>query len=144
MEYQRDMASLLSWCFEPSQPHRITSGLNTNFNLSPSYPFHKSLHHKWVRERENTSFSFIFCIFYPEDGIEWSLEEGKPNIFILPWLRSFIHKTNYSRICLDFTLCILPCEFVPSQILLTSWIKEENFLKLNRITTWMATRVEIN
>ena len=37
---------LVSWCFEPSQPQRIISGLNTNFNLSPSYSFHKSLHHK--------------------------------------------------------------------------------------------------
>ena len=27
---------LISWCFEPSQPQRITSGLNTNFTLSPS------------------------------------------------------------------------------------------------------------
>ena len=26
---------LVSWCFEPSQPQRITSGLNTNFTLSP-------------------------------------------------------------------------------------------------------------
>ena len=37
---------LVSWCFEPSQPQRITSGLNTNFNLSPSHSFHKSLDHK--------------------------------------------------------------------------------------------------
>ena len=28
---------LVSWYFEPSQPQRITSGLKTNFNLSPSY-----------------------------------------------------------------------------------------------------------
>ena len=28
---------LVSRCFEPSQPRRITSGLNTNFSLSPSY-----------------------------------------------------------------------------------------------------------
>ena len=26
----------VSWCFEPSQPQRITSGLNSNFTLSPS------------------------------------------------------------------------------------------------------------
>ena len=32
----------VSWWFEPSQPQRITSGLNTNFTLSPSYSFHKS------------------------------------------------------------------------------------------------------
>ena len=37
---------LVSWCFEPSQPQRITSGLNTNFTLSPSYSFHKSSYHK--------------------------------------------------------------------------------------------------
>ena len=37
---------LVSWCFEPSQPQRITSGLNTNFTLSPSYSFHKSLYYK--------------------------------------------------------------------------------------------------
>ena len=38
--------SLVSWCFEPSQPQRITSGLNTNFTLSPSYSFHRSSYHK--------------------------------------------------------------------------------------------------
>ena len=32
-----DYGSLVSWCFEPSQPQRITSGLKTNFSLSPSY-----------------------------------------------------------------------------------------------------------
>ena len=36
---------MVSWCFEPSQPQRITSGLNTSFTLSPSYSFHKSSHH---------------------------------------------------------------------------------------------------
>ena len=38
--------SLVRGCFEPSQPQRITSGLNTNFTLSPSYSFHKSSYHK--------------------------------------------------------------------------------------------------
>ena len=37
---------LVSWCFEPSQPQRITSGLNTNVTLSSSYSFHKSSYHK--------------------------------------------------------------------------------------------------
>ena len=37
---------LVSWCFEPNQPQRITPGLNTNFTLSPSYLFHKSSYHK--------------------------------------------------------------------------------------------------
>ena len=31
----------VSWCFEPSQPQRITSGLKTNFSLSPSYSLNK-------------------------------------------------------------------------------------------------------
>ena len=39
-------SKLVGWCFEPSQPHRITSGLNTNFTLSPSYSRHKSSHYK--------------------------------------------------------------------------------------------------
>ena len=33
---QRRVSSIVSWCFEPSQPQRITSGLNTNFTVSPS------------------------------------------------------------------------------------------------------------
>ena len=37
---------LVSWCFEPSQPQRITSELNTNFTLSLSHSFHKSSYHK--------------------------------------------------------------------------------------------------
>ena len=32
---------LVSWCFEPSQPQRMTSGLKTNFSLSPSYSLNK-------------------------------------------------------------------------------------------------------
>ena len=40
------VSQLVSWCFEPSQPRRITSGLNTNFTLSPSHSFHKSSYPK--------------------------------------------------------------------------------------------------
>ena len=32
----------LCWCFEPSQPLGVTSGLNTNSNQSLSYSAHKS------------------------------------------------------------------------------------------------------
>ena len=32
---------VITWCFEPSQPQRITSGLKTNFSLSPSYSLNK-------------------------------------------------------------------------------------------------------
>ena len=33
----------VGWCFEPSQPLRIISGLKTNFNPSFNYSTHKSL-----------------------------------------------------------------------------------------------------
>ena len=45
---------LVSWYFEPSQPQRITSELNTNFNQPPSYSNNKSLNHK--------SLSLVFFI----------------------------------------------------------------------------------
>ena len=32
----------LCWCFEPSQPLGVTSGLNKNSDLSLSYSAHKS------------------------------------------------------------------------------------------------------
>ena len=34
---------LVGWCFQPSQPLGVTSGLDTNSNLSLSYSAHKSL-----------------------------------------------------------------------------------------------------
>ena len=37
---------LVSWCFEPSQPQRITSRLKTMFNLSPIYSACKLSNHK--------------------------------------------------------------------------------------------------
>ena len=40
------VSQLVSWCFEPSQPQRITSGLNTNFTPYPSHSFHWSSYHK--------------------------------------------------------------------------------------------------
>ena len=39
-------SQLVSWHFEPSQSQTITSGLKTNFTLSPSYSFQKSSYHK--------------------------------------------------------------------------------------------------
>ena len=38
-----NVSYLVSWCFQPSQPQRITSGLNTNFTLSPI--IHFTSHH---------------------------------------------------------------------------------------------------
>ena len=40
-----DVSLFVRWCLDPSQPQRITSGLKTNFTLSPSYLFHKSPYH---------------------------------------------------------------------------------------------------
>ena len=74
------MSELVSRCFEPSQPQRIKSGLNTNFNLSPSYSFHKSLYHKSFffpqpqlkfsthisehkTRKNNNTFFFFFSLF---------------------------------------------------------------------------------
>ena len=48
---------LVSWCFEPSQPQRITSGLNKNFTLSAGYSFHKSSYHK-------SCFFLVFFLAY--------------------------------------------------------------------------------
>ena len=38
---ERTTNQLVTWCFEPSQPQRITSGLKTTFSLSPSYSLNK-------------------------------------------------------------------------------------------------------
>ena len=48
------------WCFEPSQPQRIRSELKTDFNLFPSYSFHKSLYHKslFLKPRLKSSLQF--------------------------------------------------------------------------------------
>ena len=39
--FNQCLLELVSWCFEPSQPQRITSGPKTNFSLSPSYFLNK-------------------------------------------------------------------------------------------------------
>ena len=57
---------LVSWCFEPSQPQRIISGLNTNLNPSPSHPLHKSLHHKSLFLKPQLKFYPQFRNSHPE------------------------------------------------------------------------------
>ena len=42
----RRQGYLDSWCFEPSQQQRITSGLKLNLTLSQNYSFQKSSYHK--------------------------------------------------------------------------------------------------
>ena len=48
---------LVGWCFEPSQPRRIISGLKTNFSPSPSYSAYKSRNHQIL---------FSFFLFFTE------------------------------------------------------------------------------
>ena len=43
-----NFTKLVSWRSYPCQPQRITSGLKTNFNLSPCYSSQKSLNHKFL------------------------------------------------------------------------------------------------
>ena len=48
---------LVSWCFEPSRPQRITLGMNTNFTRSQSYSF--TSHHI-------TSHVFFLLLFFSQ------------------------------------------------------------------------------
>ena len=56
-DWNPQVSQLVSWCIEPSHPQRITSELNTNFSLSPSYSFYKSLYHKFFFFSNNSSNS---------------------------------------------------------------------------------------
>ena len=58
-EEKERVSQLVSWYFEPSHSQRITSGLNTNFNLSASHSFHKSLNHKPFFPPTNHSSNYI-------------------------------------------------------------------------------------
>ena len=44
------------WCFEPSQPQRIISGLETNISPSPTYSAQKSWKHKILHNPQNQSW----------------------------------------------------------------------------------------
>ena len=46
---------LVGWCFEPSQPQRIISGLETNFSLSPSYSAQRSSNLEILQNPQNFS-----------------------------------------------------------------------------------------
>ena len=69
------VSQLVSWCFEPSQPQRITSGLNTNFTLSPSHSFLKLSYHK-------TSVVF-FSLFIFREHSAWEPASSRVTCFIL-------------------------------------------------------------
>ena len=80
---------LLTWYFEPSQPQRITSGLKTNFTLSPDYSFHKSSYHKScflslfvvrghsTREPASGMVTYFILRAYTETGVSHSQHRKK-------------------------------------------------------------------
>ena len=75
---------LVSWYFEPSQPQRITLGLNTKFNLSPSYSFHKSLYHKSSSSSSSSASSFSSSFSQTTAQILSTISErktGRTNMF---------------------------------------------------------------
>ena len=53
---------LLGWCFQPSQPQRIHSGLNTNFSLSHSHS---------AKPEQNLSEDKLGQV-YTIPGLNWS------------------------------------------------------------------------
>ena len=69
----QNLGKLVSWCFEPSQPQRIASGLNTNFTLSPTYSFHKSSYHK----------SYCFSLYIFSGHSAWEPASSRVTYFIL-------------------------------------------------------------
>ena len=49
--FEKNVGWLVSWCFKPSQPQRITSGLNTNLTIQVKYYFtshHRSTNHVFL------------------------------------------------------------------------------------------------
>ena len=66
---------LVSQYFEPSHPQRITSGLNTNFTLSPSYSFHSSYHKSF--------FKIFFSLFIFRGHSVREPASGRVTYFIL-------------------------------------------------------------
>ena len=83
------MLLLVSWCFEPSQPQRITSGLNTNYTPSPSHLFHKISYHKScflslfifrgysTREPASSRVTCFILQAYTETGVSHSQHRKK-------------------------------------------------------------------
>ena len=83
------VSELVSCCFEPSQPQRITSGLSTYFTLSPSYLFQKSSYHKSrffslfifrghsTRESASSRVTYFILRAYTGTGVSNSQRRGK-------------------------------------------------------------------
>ena len=84
-----EVSQLVSWCFEPDQPQRITSGLNTNFTLTANYSFHESFYHKScyfspfifrghsTRESESSRVTYFILWAYTGTGVSHSQHRKK-------------------------------------------------------------------
>ena len=79
----------VSWYFEPSQPQRITSGLNTNFTLSPSYSFHRSSYYKSC---------FVLAYLYSADTQHGNLPPaGWPVLFCGPTQEPCVRHSQHRK-----------------------------------------------
>ena len=73
---------IVSLCIEPSQPQRITSGLSTNFTLSPSYSIHKSYFtasHVKKKKKKLKPFYIPWAL-----STETCIQKGGPILFCGP------------------------------------------------------------
>ena len=116
------VSQLVSRCFEPSQPQRITSGLNTNFTLSPSQSFHHHHHyHHQSLNRESRwdttdDFATSFLHFSLFSTALWDLPNCRP----VPSLMLSSHLFP----CLS---CLLPPFTVPCKMLLARPDERETY-----------------
>ena len=87
---------LVSWCFEPSQPPRIISGLKTNFNLSPIYSAQKSPNHKFSKIYKISPDTNLYKTKHTYAYIKHTvLEELVPSV--LPLLKKKKKKAHEAR-----------------------------------------------
>ena len=80
---------LVRWCFEPSQPQKITSGLNTNFSLSPNHSFHKSSYRK--------SFLFCFSLYVFREHSTREPASGRPILLSWPTQEPCVSYSQHRR-----------------------------------------------
>ena len=105
------------WCFEPSQPQRITLGLKTNVSLPPSYSFHELLYHKSLFLKPQLKFYPQFRNANPKKTITHVLEliympralntgdlhrAGWPILFCRPSQEPVLATANTAKTCERF------------------------------------------
>ena len=70
-ENLRYISVLVNWCFEPSQPRRITSGLNTSVRKKkkkPSSTRRKANHNRVMPSSHHPAYKLLFKTICPLDG----------------------------------------------------------------------------